>query len=194
MRMNCIRGLLLAGALGAVAAGPAPAQRTPTVAIMPTQYFSASPAGAAQVTHGLAEEFDRRGYRVMSLGRSRDVFNRMRLSPRRHYPDRVAVRFGRRMGADLVVYPRLLAVGRQLVAARGAGDEIADPAAVLHLRVLNANTGGALYFRQIAYEFPSDLGPRARLPEAVASDAAAEITRPYFQRVAGSREEMRGAR
>src|SRR5687768_2453195 len=102
MRRNCVGGWLLAGSLGLLAAGPAPAQRGPTIAIMPTQYFSAPADGAAVVTRGLAEQFDRNGYRVLPLGRSRSTFLQMQLSPRRHYADRVAVRFGRRMGADLV--------------------------------------------------------------------------------------------
>jgi hypothetical protein len=192
MRNGLVVILAAAAAAGAI---PASAQRRPTVTIMPTQYFAAHPQSADRITRGLAEQFERRGYWVIPLDRTTKRFRSMGLSRRRHYPDRVALRFGRRVGADLVVYPRLLTVGTPAPGSRRSRSmDAAD--AVVHVRVLNATTGAPLYFRQIGYDFRVDEGMQGvfPLPEPVADAAAGEATESYFQRVAGSREERRGNR
>lgn len=187
-----VSNAVLALALGAVLASPAAAQDKPSIAIMPTQYFSAGPESADNVTRGLAAQWERQGYSVIGQDRSDAKFTGMGLSRTTHYADRVAAKFGRSIGADLVAYPRLLALG-QPVSSAFAG--MLAPEAVLHVRVINARTGYPIYFRQIGHEFLSDAeitaDARFALPEPVATAAAEEVTGQYFQRVAGSRQEMR---
>lgn len=186
-------GIVLGVALSLGSLPPAAAQVRPTLAIMPAQYFSADPSSAQNLTQGLIQQFGPQGYRVMPIQRSRSTFQAMGLQPNRHYPDRVALRFGRRMGADLVAYPRLLVLGTPATAPSGSA---VAPAAVVHLRVLNARTGRPVFFRQIAHEFqtPRMGGQGFTLPQGVATAAAAEVTQRYFARVAGSRQEFRGRR
>ncbi|HEU4752884.1 MAG TPA: hypothetical protein VFU47_07220 [Armatimonadota bacterium] len=181
--------------LGGLCVAAVQAQEEPRIAILPTQYFSAGSRGAENVTRALEDQFAHNGYRVIPEERARAAFRSMELRPDRHYPDSVAVRFGQELDADLVAYPRLLGVGVPLA----SGPESArndEAAAVLHLRVLNVHTGRLIYFRQVSQSFPRD--PAAAgdlvLPPAAARSAAAEVTRGYFQRVAGTREEQRQPR
>ena len=189
-----VSGAILALALGAGIASPAAAQQKPSLAIMPTQYFSADAASAANVTHGLRQAFEGQGYSVMPDDRSASTFQSQGLNANTHYADRIALRFGRAMGSDLVAYPRLLAVGLPMA---GQSDDLLEPNAVLHLRVRNVHTGAPIYFRQIGHEFRADVPTvlaEFRLPEPVATSAASEVTQMYFQRVAGSRQEFRRGR
>lgn len=181
---------LLAGALTA----PAQAASRPTLAIMPAQFYSADAESARRITAGLRDVYERQGYDVLPMEESQQAFRGMGLGKHRHYPDRVAVKFGRRMGADLVAYPRLLAVGLPLTESR---PRRLAPEAVLHLRVLNAHTGRAIYFRQVAHPFTpgsSRLAGDYRLPRNAADRTAAKAASVYFSRVAGSRQEVRGTR
>lgn len=182
--------LLLAA--GAVLASPTEAQQRRSIAIMPTQYFTADAQSAENVTQGLVRQFESNGYNVMPMDQSRSAFQAMGLSLNQHYPDEVALQFGRRMGADLVAYPRLLTMGIPVAGPRDATDPWRAPAAVLHLRVLNARTGMPVYFRQIAHRYEADqfAGPAFSLPQPVALAAADAVTDRYFARVAGSREEI----
>jgi hypothetical protein len=68
---------------------------------------------------------------------------------------------------------------------------------VLHLRVVNAHTRQAIYFRQVAHPFESGSSTLAgdyTLPRNAASRTAAKAASVYFERVAGSRQEIRGRR
>lgn len=181
-------------ALGAAISAPAAAQDKPTIAIMPTQYFSATQESAQNVTSGLRAQWERQGYTVVDQERSNSTFSTMNLSPNAHYADFTAQRFGRSVGADLVAYPRLLAVGLPLSTA--STGSLFAPEAILHLRVINVHTGQAIYFRQIGHEFTSDVASITdfALPQPVAVAAAEEASNIYFQRVAGSRQEYRGSR
>jgi hypothetical protein len=220
--------LVLAAGLTAAAAQP-----HPRLAMIPTQYFSADAESAENVTQGLVRQFERQGYDVLSLDRSRATLRRMELDPHRQYSDPVALAFGRRMGADLVAYPRLMAVGvaafgksgvtgepnrvpasRREVGGSEAATKAGEPrfgreadsgggrapgeaamkgAAVLALRVLNAHTGQPVYFRQVRRSFVGDRpsGQSVTLSPQMADAVAEEATRPYFARVAGSRQEFR---
>src|SRR6478672_5629258 len=102
---------LVAGALAATLALPAAAGRPLSVALLPAHYFSADAQSAQALTRGLAEQFEAHGYTVVPADRARAAFGSLGLQPNRHYADQVALRFGRKVGADLVVYPRLLALG-----------------------------------------------------------------------------------
>jgi len=193
MRLS-VCGVLTAAVLGMALASPASAQNKPSIAIMPAQYFAADAASADNVTRGLARQYEGQGYQVIPVDRSTSTFQSMGLSTNMHYADRVAVKFGRQMGADLVAYPRLLAVGLPISSGELKGSELLQPAAVAHLRVINVHTGQAIYFRQIAHDFTVDMvTPIAefRLPEPIAVATADEVTQMYFQRVAGSRQEFR---
>lgn len=190
-----LRGALIALAMMMGMTTAAVAQQRPRVAIIPTQYFSASEEGADNVTRALVEEFERQRYVVVPMDRTYAEFRTMGLDRSRDFGDPTIVRFGRRLGADLVVHPQLLAVG--IPAARGGSlDKIFPPGAVLHVRVLNARTGKGIYTRQISYAFGGDR-PRTGefgLPPLTATAAVDEVTRNYFQRVAGSRQEYRRMR
>lgn len=193
MRLN-VCGAFAIAVLGVALASPARAQSKPTIAIMPAQYFAAEAESAENLTQGLVRQYEGQGYQVMPLDRSRSTFQSMGLGASQHYADRVAVNFGRQMGADLVAYPRLLSVGIPINNPDLKSAELLQPAAVAHLRVLNVHTGQAIYFRQIAHDFTVDAPQVAadfRLPEPVATATADEVTQMYFQRVAGSRQEFR---
>jgi hypothetical protein len=182
-------GKLLAVAFGIAFASTATAQERPTIAIMPTQYFSADAQSADNVTRGLAEQFAKGNYRVLPQDRSQAAFDAMNLSLTRDIGDPQILAFGRSAGTDLVAHPQLLAVGLPFARTTSAGSV---PKAVLYLRVLNVHTGRALYTRQIAYEFNAE-GPTPtdfQLPQEVATATANEVSQLYFQRVAGSREEI----
>ena len=186
-------GLLSALVLGAAIAGPAAAQRKPTIAIMPAQYFSADAESAKNITEGLRSIYERQGYTVIPMDRAQATWSSMGLAPNEHYADRVAVRFGQSCGADLVAYPRLLAVGMPINGP--AGPEMLAPNAVLHLRVMNVHSRNPIYFRQIGHEFGADVTATAdnfTLPQPVATATAQDVTGIYFERVMGSRQEMRG--
>jgi hypothetical protein len=187
-------GACAALALGLGLAAPASAQNRLTIVVMPAQHFAADPESAAAVTQGLAEQYERQGYTVLAADRSRQVAESMGLGRSIHYPDATAVRFGREAGADLVAYPRLLAMGVPSATTPAAAGLLA-PTAVVHLRVLNVHTGQPIYFRQIGHEFRvADPAVPFVLPQPIATAAAAEITNLYFQAVAGSQQEFRGTR
>lgn len=181
----------LAVGLGFGVMSPASAQSKPAIAIMPTQYFSATAESAENITKGLAEQWEAQGYSVMDQSKSNSTFQTLGLGSSQHYADSVALKFGRSLGSDLVAYPRLLAVGTPL--ANVAAGSFMEPETVLHLRVLNVKTGAPIYFRQIGHEFRTDSGMTMSafvLPQPVATATAQEITGQYFQRVAGSRQEF----
>lgn len=186
-------GLCAAALLAAGIGQPGQAQGRPSIAIMPALYFSANEESANRVTRGLAELYERQGYTVIGSSEAEDAFRGLGLQRDQHYPDSTAVQFGRRAGAHLVAYPRLLAVGLPASNAN-APDSLITPEAVLHLRVLNATTGSNIYFRQVGHEFgadaPTERSEHYTLPQPVATASAAEVTDMYFQRVAGSRQEM----
>jgi hypothetical protein len=175
--------------MGLPARAAAPPART--IAIMPAQFFAADAKSAARVTESLVEQFRGHGYSVIPMERSRATFAAMKLEPDRHYGDAVALQFGKRLGADLVAYPSLLALG---VPATGSDalPEATSLSATVHLRVLNTNNGKTIYTRQIRHHFDvaRTEDERVSLPPAEADATAREVTRNYFERVAGSREEF----
>jgi hypothetical protein len=186
-----MHGILLTIAISSILPSLVSAQQRPTIAITPTQYFNADAESAENVTRALVEQFTRQGYTVIPMDRSRAAFTAAGLQERRDIGDPELIPFGRRIGADLVAHPQLLAAGLPGAAATSR------PGAVLYLRVLNTHTGKSLYTRQIRYEFDgtlSETGPStvrtASVPPPVATGAASEITRLYFERVAGSRQEI----
>lgn len=186
-----VPGALLALLLGVHLSSAAFAQQRPTIAVMPAQYFTADAQSADNLTMGLAQQFESQGYSVVSMDRSRSAADAIGYQPSRHYTDRTAVQFGRRLNADLVAYPRLLVLGYPL-ASETRREGYILPAAVVHLRVLNTRTGRPVYFRQVSHEFnTADTYARDfALPQVVANAAAREVTQRYFARVAGSREEI----
>jgi hypothetical protein len=105
---------LLAAQPAAATAPPpaaAPASQTITVAIMPAQYFSADAESAQRVTEGIRQDFTSKGFNVLPQDQVMTAWNALGLRNGVHYPDRTAIELGRRVNADLVVYPRLLALG-----------------------------------------------------------------------------------
>lgn len=182
--------LLWAAAAAVVLATAAAAQPRPTMAIMPVQYFRADARSAANLTRALVERFQSEQYRVVPMDRARQLFERMGFSPDRPISDAAILQFGRRLGADLVAHPQLLAVHHW--ESRASEPEAPTARAVLYLRVLNTQTGRPLYTRQVAYSFApanADGGTLVLSPRAAAG-AAADVSRSYFERVAGSRQEF----
>jgi hypothetical protein len=173
--------------------GAAAAQQKPSIAVLPAQHYSADAYSAERLTQALIEEFRAQGYSPLPMERVREAADSLGFSPARHYSDAQVAAIGRHLNVQLVAYPRLLSVGypaTEMVVAAGGSSY----SAVLHLRVVRAQTHRALYCRQIAREFPvSDTaGDVSIVPQSVASAAAGEVSRLYFQRVAGSREEIGG--
>jgi hypothetical protein len=168
------------------------AQR-PTLVIMPAQYMSADAASAQAVTNELAYLYGRRGYRVIPRVDASAAFADMGLGPKRPYSDSVAAQFGRRMGATLVVYPQLLAAGLPYRSSAHTADA-GGGGAVLHLRVVNTRTGRRLYSRQVKEPYRAVARSVASVPvsRATAGALASRTSALYFQRVAGSRQEIGG--
>jgi hypothetical protein len=123
-----------------------PAART--AAVMPALYFSADAASAARLTDGLREEMRARGWTVVSPAESAAAASAIGLPPRTSQPDWMALEFGHRLNADLVLYPRLLAIGAGI---SGPSPVQPDPAAVVLLRILDVRGGRSVYSRQVAY-------------------------------------------
>src|SRR5690349_14685111 len=147
-----VRGALMALVMASVLSPAAFGQRRPTVAVMPAEYSHADLESARNVTQALVERFGSQGYTVVPTERAQATFRSMGLDPTRGYADRMALRFGRSLGADLVAYPRLLAVGPPASRPVG-GDSGERVSAVLLLRMLNVHTGGAIYVRQVRHYF-----------------------------------------
>lgn len=188
-------GALFAASLALSMTGVSAQQRKPTLAIMPTQYFSASPESAQNLTQGLVSQFEGQGYTVLPMDKSTSTFQSMGLQPSQNYADRVAIKFGKQMGADIVAYPRLMALGIPATDSSVKVGGLLEPAAVVHLRVLNVHSRTPIYCRQVGHEFRTDVASSASgftLPGPIASAAATDVTQDYFQRVAGSRQEFRG--
>lgn len=196
MKKTHLLGALAVLTAAVAVTGPAAAQRKPSIAIMPSQYFTAEPGSAENLTVGLNQQFEGQGYTVTPADKASSTFQSMGLSPNTHYADREALRFGRQIGSDLVAYPRLLVVGTP--PAGPAGDTpLAPPTAVLLLRIINTHTGAAIYARQTGHEFRADApegDAKFELPQPVATAAAAEVLEVYFRTIAGSARETRGAR
>jgi hypothetical protein len=188
-------GAALSLGVGIGLAGSAAAQGKPKVVIIPTQYFAADPDSARAITQGLREQYERQGYVVIGDDKAQSTFESMGLKPDAHYPDSKAVQFGASAGADLVVYPRLLALGLPAATARPEAEVLLAPAAVLHVRVYNVHTEKNIFFRQIAHEFTVQKAPTDveafRLPQAVATATAQEVMIMYFDRGGPIREEIR---
>ena len=144
------------------------------------------------MTRSLVDRFEAERYDVIPMDRSVRLFQRMRLSHDRPISDATLVQFGRRLGADLVARAQLLAVRPWQNHGAEPTDE-ASARAVLYLHVLNARTGSPLYTRQVAYPFTARASDTGELivPPSAAAEAVAEVSRPYFERVAGSRQEYR---
>jgi hypothetical protein len=185
--MNRTLFLALSGLLAVFTAAPAQAQQK-SVALMPAHYFSATEESADNLTAAVAQQFEGQGYNVLPSDQARATASELGLSRTRHYSDFQAIRFGRKMGATLVAYPRLLAVGIPYV---GSPEGLTEPSAVVLMRVINVRTGRALFGRQIAHEFRAESTGTVNfvLPPPVAESTAAEVLRPYFQRFKGSRLE-----
>jgi hypothetical protein len=189
MRLRFCGALLaLAMLFAASCVAAAPARRT--IVVMPAQYFSADAASAERVTEALVQQFEEHGYNVIPMERARATFQAMKLSPTRQYGNQTALQFGRRIGANLVAYPQLLSMGVPAPTAR-SGEGSAERAATVHLRVLNTQTGKGIYTRQIRHRFEvAPEGEDRAFPRGEARVAAATVTRGYFERVAGSRQEI----
>jgi hypothetical protein len=136
---------------------------------MPALYFSADAASAAHLTDGLREEMRARGWVVVPPAASLAAARAVGIRPYVHQPDRQALEFGRQLNADLVVYPRLLALG---VGVRAPSAVQPDPAAVVLLRVLDIGKGRSVYSRQVAHPLKGADRAAADTPTGFALTAA----------------------
>ena len=186
-------------AAGAVDASPATtAARSAgntTVAVIPAQWYSADAESAQRLTEGIRNDFVARGWDLVPEETVRNAAQTMGLKNGIHYPDETIMRLGRSLHVNLVVYPRLLALGVP-VAAATPDVRLIDPAAVVHVRVLDVTRKRALYCNQIAHEFNGDgmVDLRAfALPAPECRAAATEALGGFFTpRVAG-RARLRAA-
>ena len=141
---------------GAVAASTAPAaarsvQKT-TVAVIPAQWYAADEESAQRLTEGIRKEFATRGWDLLPEEAVRSAAAAMRLKNGSLYSDATLIRLGRSARADLVVYPRLLALGAPVAASSAKVAGIASAAVVL-VRVIDVKGKRALYCNQISHEF-----------------------------------------
>jgi hypothetical protein len=153
--IHSLRALLAAAMLLGLML-PAIAQRRLIVAVMPTQYFAADAESAAHLTDGLLAEFGQQGYILLPSDCTKAVASAMELRSDRHYADAVPLEFGKRLQADLVVYPRLLALAPS--PSDGTGEKKLRGSALILLRVLNVHTRRAIYAQQLRYEFEDEPG------------------------------------
>jgi hypothetical protein len=191
-------GLLAAGALLAASASakqappPAPGGQNLTVAVIPAQYFSADAESAANLTEGIRQDFTSKGWNVLPTETVKSAWDAMGMKNGVHYPDKTAIELGQKVNADLVVYPRLLALGIPIPMER-TGEPGLKPAAVVHLRVMNVKRNRSIYFNQIAQEYtvgePIQVAS-FQLPSAVAQTASTQVLAGFFERVAGSRQVL----
>ncbi len=91
-----------------------------TVAILPAQAFSADAESAARLTDGVRHGFAARGWKVVTPERVMEAWRALGMQDGVHYTDTAILRVGRKLGVDLVVYPRLLALTR-VVTPRSRG-------------------------------------------------------------------------
>jgi hypothetical protein len=124
------------------------------VAVIPAQWFSADAESAERLTEGVRKDFAGRGWRVLPETAVQNAAGAMGLKNGVHYTDGAIIRLGRKVHADLVVYPRLLAMGLP-VAATDTGYN-PQPAAVVHVRVLDVTGRRSLYCNQIAHPISGD--------------------------------------
>jgi hypothetical protein len=163
-----------------------------TVAVIPAQYFSADADSAGKLTDAVRQDFSSKGWNVLPQDTVRTAWDGMGLKNGVHYPDRTAIELGQKLSADLVVYPRLLALGIPIPASNAIPSTL-QPAAVVHIRVMNVKRNRAIYFNQIAQEYT--LGEpftvaQFQLPGAVAQQASSKALVGFFERVAGTREVL----
>src|SRR4051794_5207330 len=142
-------------AVAAPAPTPARSVRKITVAVIPAQWFTADAESAQRLTEGIRRDFASRGWRVLSDTTVQTAAGAMGLKNGVHYPDAAILHLGRTLHADVVVYPRLLTMGLP-VTALSAQARIMDPAAVLHVRVLDVTRKQAVYCNQVAHPFNGD--------------------------------------
>jgi hypothetical protein len=193
MRFRFSRALLALACIGSLAATGA-ARPKPTIVVMPTQYVTADAVSAANIAIALVTQLQGFGYTVVPMERSRTTFRSMRLSWSRPYAARVPIDFGRRVDAQLVVYPRLLSVGRKALPRKARGS--APPVADLQVRVYNVRTGKMIYSRQVrgAFQWGRLASGALTLPPSAAATVVTKAIGPYFERIAGSRQELSAGR
>ncbi len=157
-----------------------------TVAILPAQAFSADAESAARLTDGVRHGFAARGWKVIAPERVAEAWRALGMQDRVHYTDTAILRVGRKLGVDLVVYPRLLVLGLPVATALKAGGARQPwaPSAVVHVRVLDGRQGRPLFHNQVEHAYrtaeTADAGS-FRLPESDGRRAAARLLARFFR-------------
>ena len=162
-------------------------EKKPVLAVMPAGYFAADAQSAENLTDAFRKLMEEKGYALVAPEPGAEAFKAMALSQNRHLSDTIARDFGRRLGADVVLYPRLLALGKPAIPAEGQ-DRSRRPAAVVLVRFVNVHTGRTLYVQQVSHEYDAPLPPpdtMFTLPRDIAAAAAAEAMELYWQRRTG---------
>ena len=180
--------LWMSAGLAMAARGPAPASaqeaRGVRVAVLPAQYFRADAQTALRISEGMRRDFAARGWTVVPEQRVKAAWDAAGLDPGVHYADREVAEIGRRAGADLVVYPRLLALGPPPGSGRGAPAAL-SPEAVVRVRIVSVKRRQGIYFNQIGQgheRVPWLAFRRQTLPARVAQTAASRALAAFFHR------------
>jgi len=197
----CIGGAAAARPAPHRASGRAPAARSvrdKTVAVIPAQWYRADAESAQRLTEGIDKNFSARGGKLLPEETVRSAATAMGLKDGSLYSDAALIRLGRQVHADLIVYPRLLALGLPAAALHPEPRGVAS-AAVVHVRVIDVKRRRAVYCNQVAHEFKTEgeagsdhfalSGPEGQL-------AAIEVLRGFFTPQSATQASLRapGAR
>jgi hypothetical protein len=168
---------LVALATGSLSSGPpaAPAER---VALIPVSIVNADPGNGARMTEALAANLERHGSRVLDGGLVRRALEEMRVPLDRPVFLPALTALGKRLGADLVIYARVLVQGPTVHAdALDRG----RPAVILHLMVAHPRSGELLMTSEVFQEWQA-ADPMAG-EQAVSRQAAAEAAERLLSRL-----------
>ncbi len=176
--------LTAAGLLG-VTAPAAAAQITERVAVLPVVVVNGDPSNSDRMTRALAMDLARHGCEVVGEVDVRDAARAEGLVLSRPQPDVVLRRLGRRLGADMVVYARILVQGPSLGSNRLIDPD--RPAMILHVLVVDSRTGQVLMANQISQDWEaSDPSMREAAPESAATHGAERLLRRLYMPVSVS--------
>jgi hypothetical protein len=174
-------GWLAAVAVLAVgSAAPASAAGEERVALMPVVAVNADPANAERMTRALAADLGRNGCKLVEEDSVREAVGEEAVALSRPQFVPALVRVGARVGADLVVYARVLVQGPAVQ------DHLIDPrrqALILHVMIVDARSGELLLTKQIAQEWvtPTPQAAEQTVTEDAAATAAQRLLELLYQ-------------
>lgn len=175
--------LALVALLAAFGQAPANGAEARTVAILPTSCFRAAPGNSAVFDAAFRTSLTRRGFRVLDAAPVKEALAAEKIELPRHVSFARAAAVGRRAGADLTVYARLLGVG----AAPPLQNPVVDPARmklVLIVAVIDSKSGRGRHVYQVEhlYTSPDPGAPQQLVPREAAEAAVEAVMQGFYQR------------